>query len=151
MNHHPFKTMEQEKQYPVAINITGIESTDGKITLLDHRSGDKYPTKYTFWMNKQDGTPSKAFTQFTELGVQIGKVYQVEVKEVTKPNPKSGKDATYRNVMFFHTGKAPVSAPKNQEYVSKTEFENSLQAVRMAFKELRDKLDKHITNYPFID
>jgi len=146
--------MEQEKQYPVAINVTGIESKDGKITLLDHRSGDKYPTKYTFWMNKQDGTPSKAFTQFSELGVQIGKVYQAEVKEVTKPNPKSGKDATYRNVMFFHTGKVttPTPNPKpTQDYVSRTEFENTTQAIRMAFKELRDKLDKHITNYPFID
>jgi len=147
--------MEVENQNKVAINVTGIESKDGKVTLLMQEEGRKYPTKYSFFMMKQDGQPSKAFTQFTELGVQIGKVYVAEIKETVKQNPMSGKDVTYRNIMWFYTGKDATltSVPKQTKNAPQVNLEALTAKIAEGFstrdakiKDLEKRV--HILEFP---
>lgn len=88
----------------IAIEVQKIEDSADKITLFEQTGEQKYPTKYSFFKKTQAGTESKAYTQFQELGVEAGKVYQIAVKETKGVNKVSGKEVTYRNIAFFYTG-----------------------------------------------
>lgn len=70
--------------------------------------GDK-EVKYALWFKKQDGTETKAFTQFKEKGVQIGfkieVAYKEEEREFSYTDKKTGDlktgKAKNRTIMFF--------------------------------------------------
>jgi hypothetical protein len=99
-----------------AISITGIEDKDGKVTIMEQVGEQKYPTRYSFFKLKQDGTKSKAFEQYETMGVATGKVYEIAVKEIKGTNKMSGKEVTYRNIAFFYTGEPsmPTQQPRTQ-------------------------------------
>lgn len=87
-----------------SILISGIEDKDNKIFLMEQTGGQQYPTKYSFFKETQAGEHSKAFTQYQEMGVSVGKVYTIAVKETQGVNKMSGKPVTYQNIAYFITG-----------------------------------------------
>ena len=86
------------------IKVSGIESSENKITLLEQVEGKQYPTKYSFFQTKQDGIQSKAYTQFLSMGVVAGGNYSIAVKETEGINKVSGNPVRYRNIAYFSTG-----------------------------------------------
>lgn len=99
----------------------GVEIKDNKVTLLEAPSGgQKYPTKYSFFIKKQNGKTSKAYEQYDDLEVKAGDVVDIAVSETQGTNAMSGKPVTYRNVMFFYTdGKMEQNAPVNGDRMDK--------------------------------
>jgi hypothetical protein len=97
------------------IIITGIESTDKKITLLSNRD------KYHFWIKKIDGSNTTAYDQFQKFRFNVGTEVEIAVKEEEKTfTNEKGKLITFmdRNIAYFamqdeHTPKQPI-VPKSQ-------------------------------------
>jgi hypothetical protein len=123
----------------ITIEVKGIEQVDGKVILLEQTGDQKYPTRYSFFQKKQDGTESKAYTQFKELKVETGKVYTLAVKENKGINPKSNKEVTYRNVMYF-ADKATYQAPTPQQPTN--DLAKRLDKASEAFKEMQNKINE---------
>lgn len=61
--------------------------------------------KYTIWVKKQDGTPTKAFTQLKAMGFPINKRTGIafDIKDGSYVNQHTGKkvDAKNRTIMYF--------------------------------------------------
>ena len=126
------------------IKVSGIESSENKITLLEQVEGKQYPTKYSFFQTKQDGTQSKAYTQFLSMGVVAGGTYSIAVKETQGVNKVSGKPVTYRNIAFFSDGSTPA-AQKPQGGAISSELEALEERIKLGFAK-RDKLIEELTN-----
>lgn len=128
-----------------AIEVQKIEDSADKITLFEQTGDQKYPTKYSFFKKTQAGTESKAYTQFQELEVQAGKVYQIAVKETKGVNKVSGKEITYRNIAFFYTGDTsnttidPKTLPRSDSKVE--ELSRRLDLASEAFKEMKNTIN----------
>jgi hypothetical protein len=98
-----------------SILITGVESTDKKITLLSNRD------KYYFWITKKDGGHTTAYDQFQKFRFNVGTEVEIAVKEEEKTfTNEKGKVITFmdRNIAYFamqdeHTPKQPV-VPKEK-------------------------------------
>lgn len=89
------------------ITITGLQQTDKKLTILE----DKF--KYTVWITRKDGQPTKAYQQYNQLGLRVGSSVEAEVdeKEQSFVNA-SGKEINYtdRTVLFFYTDRPQTLA-----------------------------------------
>ena len=109
----------------ISIKVSGIESSENKITLLEQVEGKQYPTKYSFFQTKQDGTQSKAYTQFLSMGVVAGGTYSIAVKETEGINKVSGKPVKYRNIAYFSTGgqQSATSPQKPQGGATESQIE----------------------------
>ena len=106
-HHFNFKNMELKNK---VLLITGVESTDKKITLLSNRD------KYYFWITKKDGGNTTAYEQFQKFRFNIGTEVEIAVKEEEKTfTNEKGKAITFmdRNIAYFamqdeHTPKQPI-------------------------------------------
>jgi hypothetical protein len=133
------------------ILVSGIESANNKITLLEQETAKQYPTKYSFFQFKQ-GTEeqTKAYTQFLELGVSIGKVYEIAIKETQGVNKMSGKPITYRNIAYFKTGKtentSTTKPPYQEKFEPSNDFVNRKDFIQFAtqVKTALEKLNKEV-------
>lgn len=102
------------------ILVESIEDKGKKIVL--HHGKEKYG----FWKQKQDGSETKAYSQFKSLRVEAGREYPIAVKEEEKSFVnEGGKEITFmeRNVMFFATKEAGegyvTNAPKQEDRMEK--------------------------------
>lgn len=100
------------------IHVDSVADNGKKITLIYGKE------KYGFWKNKQDGSETKAYTQYKALRVESGQEYPIAVKEEAKSfTNDQGKliNFTERNLMFFATkeageGKVPHQAENTVEH-----------------------------------
>ena len=93
------------------IKLEKIEQGDKQIKLIDGKK------KFTFWLTKKDGLPTKSYIQFKQLNPQIGDSIEAEVTETQ--GEFNGYPVTYRNIMWFYLlppqpGEKPVEQPKTQ-------------------------------------
>jgi hypothetical protein len=133
------------------INISGVESNEKKITLLQGKE------KYYFWITKKDGSSTKAYEQFQKFRFNAGDSVEIAVKEEERTFTNGqGKEITYtdRNIAYFKTldentpstigvaQKTPPNAPQSvtggiEERLSKIETRlNALEG-----KEEKDIID----------
>lgn len=80
------------------IRVDAVNDTEKKVTLLAGKD------KYNFWKKKQDGSLTKAYSQFQEHRVASGSEYPIAVKEQEKTfRNDAGKDITFvdRSIMYF--------------------------------------------------
>jgi len=87
------------------ITITAINQSGGKITLEEQVGGQQYPTRYSFFENFPDGKSTPVYDQYQDLGLKVGDIVTIDVKETKKAN-QFGKEVTYRNITSFGTGDA---------------------------------------------
>lgn len=80
------------------ITVAGISQKFGKVTILED-VGKQYPVKYSFWTTKKDGGNTKALDDFQRLNVQIGKTFELSVKE--EPAEYQGNKFTRRTILSF--------------------------------------------------
>ena len=109
--------MEDLKQKVLTISkIEGISKRDSKeilgynlIETVSTDWGDK-DMKYTLWKTKKDGTNTKAYDQYKELGIEIGGTadisYKEEPREFQYKDKKTGEEKTgktsNRTIAFFN-------------------------------------------------
>ena len=118
------------------IKITGVESTEKKINLLDDK------LKYNFWRTKKDGTPTKAELQFQKFRFIAGDKVEAMVEETpqTFVNEKGKKiNFTDRKIAYFLT-QDDQNVP-TQPITHKTE-ENASESLLADDKEILARLDK---------
>ena len=120
-----------------AILITGIESTDKKITLLSNRD------KYYFWINKKEGGNTTAYEQFKKFNFNVGTEVEVAVREEEKTfTNEKGNVITFmdRNIAYFAlqdeytpkqviTPKTPQTDLKSQNLASGTILEERVSKI----------------------
>lgn len=85
------------------IHVDSVADNGKKLTLLDGKE------KYGFWKNKQDGSETKAYSQYKSMRVEAGQDYPIAVKEEAKSfTNDQGKLINYteRNLMYFATKEA---------------------------------------------
>ena len=74
----------------LTLTIEELSQKDGRFVI---KSGGK---SYSFFQNKQDGNPTRAFTDYQKLNPQIGQSYSFGIKETQ--GDYQGKPITYRNI-----------------------------------------------------
>lgn len=98
------------------IKITSIEGKSGRFVVKDQDD-----IQYSFFTTKQDGSETQAYITFKTSNhggqLSIGSDCQITYKEEKKFNEKAGKEVTYRNIVSFLGGIAPVAVNSRPEPV----------------------------------
>jgi len=112
--------MEQKLKYAV-LEVEGIESDEKRIKIKSQG------LTYSIFLRKNDGQETKAFQNYKELNVNIGKVFSFGFSEKTGTAQK-GDPITYRNIAVISDAKGQKPTPrgwsdqateKESEFVSK--------------------------------
>ena len=128
------------------IKIQGIENKvfdNAKKFIIKTKEG-----LYNFYSVKQDGSPTKAYTQFQELNPQIGDEVAVAFKEELKSY--KGNSYTDRKIMFFLSkaqkqGK-PTQPPARPQNAPQNVNSSLLEALRKISNHLNE-IDIVLTNH----
>ena len=104
--------------------IEGIKKKDtGEVIGMNVFEDDK--TKYSFFLKKQDLTPTKASTQFKSQGIMVGSsvgiAYKEEPREYTYKDKKTGETKTAigsnRKILWFAEPKDMEEYAQSKEIV----------------------------------
>ncbi|MFA6790414.1 MAG: hypothetical protein WCR65_02450 [Parcubacteria group bacterium] len=103
-----------------------MESNNGRIII---KSGGR---NYSFFQTKQDGTKSRAQSDFEKLGVSIGQTYSFGITETQGTNPKTGAPVVYKNIVTISPNSPQTNSPSPVEpttqYPNYTEPTTTTQA-----------------------
>lgn len=113
--------MENEIE-KVSIMVDQIEEQNGKVSLKSVEG-----QFYSFFIQKKDGTESKACTQFNEKQISQGDTVHIAYK-------LNGK---YKNIVWFED-EAEEAAPKQDNSEEMREIRNELQDIREQMRLLRN-------------